>query len=469
VSTSEEEFSKNNSSGDDGPCVKVRFHLGGTEWEEIISTNTRYRRLVVLGSKSEDINDNHVDGNHGSSTLNEKSGLKSQLIALIGQHKRSLTSNSVQVNKDRLSKLSSSVNLPSATSIDRSNGAFGFGDYNDSFLNRPFSNANIFDTQARILLNRRSHLLDILRADVCEPICSRGKHMHTVGTSVYASYASSVTNGSKLPRDTINDSNSAFAMASNRSSLSNKRDALLAGLFATATYALLPFGLSAPMNLASSPNQQSSSVSPSKHNSVIVTPTQTIITSSRMVQSVPRGVAGLFNLGNTCYMNSALQCLCRTPHLAPYFLSGQFKRDINRTNILGNGGRVADEFALLMQQIWQASGKSAVTLFGQNGVNSHVSAPLRVVSPIDFKRALQRGKSQFSGHDQQDAQEFLAELIDALHEDLNRFDRARAAKRVQEETDNNIESTITGDDVIPSSPRKRATVRNHVVMLSISC
>jgi ubiquitin carboxyl-terminal hydrolase 4/11/15 len=34
-----------------------------------------------------------------------------------------------------------------------------------------------------------------------------------------------------------------------------------------------------------------------------------------------RGITGLMNLGNTCYMNSALQCLMHVEELASYFLS----------------------------------------------------------------------------------------------------------------------------------------------------
>lgn len=48
-------------------------------------------------------------------------------------------------------------------------------------------------------------------------------------------------------------------------------------------------------------------------------------------------------------MNSALQCLSNTPPLTEYFLSGQYKSDINKTNPLGMKGRIAEEYANLIK------------------------------------------------------------------------------------------------------------------------
>ncbi|ETI51315.1 hypothetical protein L917_04998 [Phytophthora nicotianae] len=118
------------------------------------------------------------------------------------------------------------------------------------------------------------------------------------------------------------------------------------------------------------------------------------------LQAERRGKMGLRNLGNTCFMNSALQCLSHVELLTRYFLSNQYKKDLNRDNPLGTGGNLAEEYDALLKELWFGTVPST--------------------SPANLKRAISRFAPQFSGFQQHDAQELLAYIIDGLHEDLNR-------------------------------------------------
>jgi len=48
-----------------------------------------------------------------------------------------------------------------------------------------------------------------------------------------------------------------------------------------------------------------------------------------------KGLCGSQNLGNTCFMNSAIQCVSHSLGLTYYFLSGEYEADINPNNSLG--------------------------------------------------------------------------------------------------------------------------------------
>ncbi|KAI8922102.1 hypothetical protein DFJ77DRAFT_424732 [Powellomyces hirtus] len=121
-------------------------------------------------------------------------------------------------------------------------------------------------------------------------------------------------------------------------------------------------------------------------------------------RELPIGATGLSNLGNTCFMNSALQCLSNTPPLTKYFLKGSWKSELNPENPLGMKGQVAMAYAELMLQLWRPD----------NGrMSSH--------APRSFKNTIGKFNSMFAGYSQQDSQELLGFLVDGLHEDLNRI------------------------------------------------
>ncbi|XP_056612606.1 ubiquitin carboxyl-terminal hydrolase 2a isoform X1 [Triplophysa dalaica] len=119
------------------------------------------------------------------------------------------------------------------------------------------------------------------------------------------------------------------------------------------------------------------------------------ISNSKSVQ----GLVGLRNLGNTCFMNSILQCLSNTQSLRDYCLHNSHRRDLNNNNRTNTA--LMEEFAKLIQTMWTSSSSE-------------------VVSPSEFKTQIQRYAPRFVGYNQQDAQEFLRFLLDGLHNEVNR-------------------------------------------------
>ncbi|XP_061558928.1 ubiquitin carboxyl-terminal hydrolase 2-like isoform X1 [Phycodurus eques] len=140
-------------------------------------------------------------------------------------------------------------------------------------------------------------------------------------------------------------------------------------------------------------------LTPSLSRSRLVSTFRGLIINQAKKQS-PQGLVGLKNLGNTCFMNSILQCLSNTPELRDYCLREVHRTDLNKSNYRTNSALV-EEFAKLTQSLWTS-------------VNNETFIP------SDFRSQVQICAPKFAGCSQQDAQEFLRFLLDALHSEVNR-------------------------------------------------
>lgn len=124
------------------------------------------------------------------------------------------------------------------------------------------------------------------------------------------------------------------------------------------------------------------------------------------------GKCGLRNLGNTCFMNSVLQCLSNTKPLLEYCLKEDYLLDKN-TSTSSLKGQLITAYAKLMEGMWKDKDSS--------------------VSPNSFKTQIQRFAPRFMGYAQQDAQEFLRYLLEGLHEDVNRVTKKPKPVTIKDE------------------------------------
>lgn len=123
-------------------------------------------------------------------------------------------------------------------------------------------------------------------------------------------------------------------------------------------------------------------------------------TKKRFEKYENSGLSGLANVGNTCYLNSCMQVLSHTYELNDLLHSGEYKKRLNKKA----ESVLLLEWDNLRQMMWSKN---------------------CTIAPMGFVKAVQKiasikGCVLFSGHLQNDVQEFLLFIIDCFHNSLAR-------------------------------------------------
>ncbi|KAK0404363.1 hypothetical protein QR680_017423 [Steinernema hermaphroditum] len=149
---------------------------------------------------------------------------------------------------------------------------------------------------------------------------------------------------------------------------------------------------------------------------------------------LPRGLTGLCNLGNTCYMNAALQALSNCPPFCNFFRNYLFEHlyvnEANRTRL-----PIATGLSELIRSMWSAEHK-------------------QFIAPNVLLSRIRQQCVQFRGWSQQDSQEFIRCFLDLLHNELRRpiyFEGCRQKSDSESESMSGSSDDSSGEEVFETA------------------
>ncbi len=129
------------------------------------------------------------------------------------------------------------------------------------------------------------------------------------------------------------------------------------------------------------------------------------------------GLAGLLNMGNTCYLNSVLQVLSNIPKFREYFISKEYysqlisyvKKIHCDINNLNNHSEIAIfvpntlsyQFERLFKAIW-----------------NHDNDQIPIYRPLTFRKLIASKYKHFNNYSQQDAHECISAIFDIIEQEI---------------------------------------------------
>ena len=124
-------------------------------------------------------------------------------------------------------------------------------------------------------------------------------------------------------------------------------------------------------------------------------------TEQNIQQLKDNGICGLQNMGNTCYINSVIQCIRYDAYLFEYYKEEFHRRHLNKTN----------EIDIAFTNAW----RQLLLDFWNN--------QKLIIQPVGFFGIFQKmchckNKSELIGFNHNDAEEFLKFFLESLHDGI---------------------------------------------------